>query len=416
MSIEPELAPESPADSIAALPEYPVLFLRRGEDDRLRQGHLWVYSNEVDSARSPLSAFAPGEIAAISDAGGRVIGLGYVNPQALICARLLERGARHPIGRSLIVHRLQVALALRERLYPEPFYRLVFGEADGLPGLVLDRFDDVIVGQIGTLGMEQLKAEVVEAVVKVLKPRTMVWKNRGSVRALEGLPEYFETAVGALDERTRVVEAGVEFRIDIENGQKTGWFFDQRDNRAWLKRLVPGRRVLDVFSYAGAWGVASAVQGAREVHCIDSSAAALAVVTDAAERNGVGERVHTQQADAFEALKALRETRQRFDVAIVDPPAFIKKRKDMNEGRIAYQRIFTAAMQILERDGILIACSCSHHLPRAALLEIINRAARHLDRSVQVLAQLQQAADHPLHPAIPETEYLKGFVCRVLPA
>ncbi|MGE3104570.1 MAG: class I SAM-dependent rRNA methyltransferase, partial [Lysobacterales bacterium] len=301
MSIEPELAPESPADGIAALPEYPVLFLRRGEDDRLRQGHLWVYSNEVDSARSPLSAFAPGEIAAISDAGGRVIGLGYVNPQALICARLLERGARHPIGRSLIVHRLQVALALRERLYPEPFYRLVFGEADGLPGLVLDRFDDVIVGQIGTLGMEQLKADVVEAVVKVLKPRTMVWKNRGSVRALEGLPEYFETAVGTLDARSRVVEAGVEFRIDIENGQKTGWFFDQRDNRAWLKRLVPGRRVLDVFSYAGAWGVASAVQGAREVHCIDSSAAALAVVTDAAERNGVAERVHTQQADAFEA-------------------------------------------------------------------------------------------------------------------
>ncbi len=396
--------------------EYPALFLKKGEDARLRQGHLWVFSNEVDTQRSPLADFQPGEIVAICDASARAFGLGYINPNALICARLVERGVRHAINKSLIVHRLNVALELRKQLYAEPFYRLVFGESDGLPGLVLDRFDDVIVGQIGTLGMEALREAVVEAVVKVLKPRMFIWKNNGSVRKLEALPEYVEVPVGMLEPLTRVVEAGLEFAVDIANGQKTGWFFDQRDNRDRLARLVPGKRVLDVFSYVGAWGIRSAAAGASEVLCIDSSAAALKAVAAAAERNGFGDRVRTLEADAFDALKDLRQQRERFDVVIVDPPAFVKRKKDFAEGRIAYKRIFEAAMQLLNRDGILIACSCSHHMPRSVLLDTINQGARHLDRSVQVLAQLQQSADHPVHPAIPETDYLKGFICRVLPA
>lgn len=396
--------------------EYPGLFLKKGEDARLRQGHLWVFSNEVDTGRSPLTEFTPGEIVAICDAGGRAFGLGYINPQALICARLVERGLRHPIDKSLIVHRLKVALELRKQLYAEPFYRLVFGEADGLPGLVLDRFDDVVVGQIGTLGMESLRDAVLEAVMKVIKPRCFVWKNNGSVRKLEALPEYLEVPVGTLEPLTRVVEAGVEFAVDIANGQKTGWFYDQRDNRDRLARLVPGKRVLDVFSYVGAWGVRSAVAGASEVVCVDSSATALAAVNAAAVANGCGERVRTIQADAFDALKKMRQERERFDVVIIDPPAFVKRKKDFAEGRLAYRRIFEAGMQLLSRDGILIACSCSHHMPRSALLDTINQGARHLDRSVQVLAQLQQSADHPVHPAIPETDYLKGYICRVLPS
>ena len=411
---EPTVAPDEP--NIAPSRDYPVLFLKKGEDDRLRQGHLWVFSNEVDVVRSPLDQFVPGQIAAISDSSGRILGLGYVNPQALVCARLMERGARHAVDRSLIVHRLQVALALRQRLYGEPFYRLVFGEADGLPGLVLDRYDDVIVGQIGTLGMEQLKTAIVEAVVKVIKPRLMVWKNHGSVRRLENLPEYVETAVGVIEASTRVVEAGIEFWVDIANGQKTGWFYDQRDNRERLPRLVAGKRVLDVFSYVGAWGLRSAALGASAVLCIDSSAPALAAINAVAQQQGLADRVQTREADAFDALKELRQQREHFDVVIVDPPAFIKRKKDFAEGRIAYRRIFEAAMQVLSKDGILIACSCSHHLPRAVMLDLIQQGARHLDRSVQVLAQLQQSKDHPVHPAIPETDYLKGFICRVLPA
>lgn len=396
--------------------ELPGLFLRRGEDARLRQGHLWVFSNEVDTKRSPLGEFEPGEAVAIVDASERVLGLGYINPNALIAARMVERGTHHALDKSLFVHRLNVALALRESIYDTPHYRLVFGESDGLPGLVIDRFGDVFVGQIGTLGMERMKSWVVEAVAKVFKPRAFLWKNSGSVRKLEALPEYDECAIGDWPEYLEVNEGGVLFRIDPRDSQKTGWFYDQRDNRDRLAKLVRGKRVLDVFSYGGGWGVRAAASGAREVVCVDASATALAVVERAARDNGLSDRVSTLQGDAFEVLKSLRQQRERFDVVIVDPPAFIKRKKDFPEGRIAYRRINEMAMQLLARDGLLISCSCSHHLPRAALLEAINQGARHLDRSVQILMSLQQSACHPLHPAIPETEYLKGFICRVLPS
>ncbi len=396
--------------------ELPGLFLKRGEDARLRQGHAWVFSNEVDVKRSPLGEFKPGEQVAIVDASERVLGLGYVNPNALICARMVERGAHHPLDKSLIVHRLNVALALREQLYDTPHYRLVFGESDGLPGLVIDRFGDVFVGQIGTLGMEGMKAWVVEAVAKVFKPRAFLWKNSGSVRKLEALPEYDECALGDWPEFLEVIEGGVSFKIDPRDSQKTGWFYDQRDNRDRLPKLVQGKRVLDVFSYGGGWGLRAAAAGASEVVCVDASATALAVVNRAAQDNGLAERVKTRQGDAFDVLKELRQQRERFDVVIVDPPAFIKRKKDFAEGRLAYRRINEMAMQLLARDGLLIACSCSHHLPRTVLLDAINQGARHLDRSVQVLMSLQQSACHPVHPAIPETDYLKGYVCRVLPS
>ncbi len=396
--------------------ELPGLFLKRGEDARLRQGHSWVFSNEVDVKRSPLGEFTPGEQVAIVDASERVLGLGYINPNALICARMVERGAHHPLDKSLLVHRLNVALALREQLYDTPHYRLVFGESDGLPGLVIDRFGDVLVGQIGTLGMERMKDWVVEAVAKVFKPRAFIWKNAGSVRKLEALPEYDECAIGEWPEFLDVIEGGVRFRIDPRDSQKTGWFYDQRDNRDRLPKLVKGKRVLDVFSYGGGWGLRAAAAGANEVVCVDASATALAVVNRAAQDNGLADKVKTLQGDAFDLLKELRQQRERFDVVIVDPPAFIKRKKDFAEGRLAYRRINEMAMQLLSRDGLLIACSCSHHLPRSVLLDAINQGARHLDRSVQVLMSLQQSACHPVHPAIPETDYLKGYVCRVLPS
>ncbi|HWT16768.1 MAG TPA: class I SAM-dependent rRNA methyltransferase [Patescibacteria group bacterium] len=405
---------ELPAEEEGA--ELPGLFLKRGEDARLRQGHLWVFSNEVDVKRSPLGEFEAGQQVAIVDAAERVLGLGYINPNALICARMVERGAHHPLDKSLIVHRLNVALALREQLYDTPHYRLVFGESDGLPGLVIDRFGDVFVGQIGTLGMEGMKAWVVDAVAKVFKPRAFLWKNSGSVRKLEALPEYDECAIGDWPEYLEVIEGGVSFKVDPRDSQKTGWFYDQRDNRDRLPKLVKGKRVLDVFSYGGGWGLRAAAAGASEVVCVDASATALSVVNRAAQDNGFADKVKTMQGDAFDVLKELRQQRERFDVVIVDPPAFIKRKKDFAEGRIAYRRINEMAMQLLTRDGLLIACSCSHHLPRPVLLDAINQGARHLDRSVQVLMSLQQSACHPVHPAIPETDYLKGYVCRVLPS
>jgi 23S rRNA (cytosine1962-C5)-methyltransferase len=395
---------------------YPALYLRRGEDARLRAGHLWVFSNEVDVKRSPLVDFQVGETCVIVDSHDKPMGIGYVNPNSLICARLVQRGVEHAFDRSLIVHKLNVALSLRERLYSEPYYRLVFGESDGLPGLTIDRFGDVIAAQITTAGMERMKDDIAAAIVKVIKPKAIVWKNDAGVRALEHLPEYAEVGYGQLDSPVVVREGGLEFEIDPIGGQKTGWFYDQRANRDQLAQYVKGQRVLDMFSYLGGWGLRAAAFGAREVTCVDASASAVEAIARNAQRNGLSDRVTAMKADAFDHLKALREARERYDVVILDPPAFVKRKKDFAEGRLAYRRINEMAMQILSRDGILITCSCSYHMSRAALLEAVQQGARHLDRSVQVLAQLQQGPDHPVQAAIVETDYLKGFVCRVLPA
>lgn len=398
-------------------PAYRALVLKRGEEARLRAGHLWVFSNEVDVAQSPLGDFAPGEPCVIADHRGKPIGVGYVNPNSLICARLVQRGIAHALDRSLIVHRLKVALSLRERLFAEPWYRLVYGESDGLPGLTIDRFGDVLVAQATTAGMERLKDAVTEAVLKVLAPRQLWWKNDAAIRTMEQLPEYADLGHGEPSAQPLIVrEAGLEFECDPVGGQKTGWFYDQRGNRDHLARLCEGKRVLDMFSYLGGWGLRAAAYGAREVVCVDASQDAVDAITRNAARNGMTERVRAVRADAFEYLKSLREQREHFDVVVLDPPAFVKRKKDLVEGRIAYRRLNELGMQVLARDGILVTCSCSWHMPRAALLDAVQRGARHLDRQAQLLFPLHQGPDHPVHPAIPETDYLKGFILRVLPA
>jgi 23S rRNA (cytosine1962-C5)-methyltransferase len=384
--------------------------------DEIAYPALYLKRNEVDVRRSPLSGFEPGEACVIVDAHDKPLGVGYVNPNSLICARLVNRGVEHAFDRSLIVHRLKVALSLREKLYGEPYYRLVFGESDALPGLTLDRFGDVIVAQATTAGIERIKDDVAAAVTKVLRPQALVWKNDAAVRALENLPDYADAGTDALPPVLVVREGGLEFEIDPLGGQKTGWFYDQRANRDLLGPYVRDARVLDMFSYLGGWGLRAAAAGATEVICVDASAPAVAAIERNARRNGLDDRVRAERADAFDHLKALRAARERFDVVVLDPPAFVKRKKDFAEGRLAYRRINEMAMQILSRDGILITCSCSYHMPQAALLEAVQQAARHLDRNVQVLARLQQAPDHPVHPAIPETDYLKGFICRVLPS
>ncbi len=395
-------------------PVYPPLVLRKNEERRLRQGHLWVFSNEVDTARTPLKAFTPGEAVEIRDHRGKVLGTGYVNPRSLISARLVSRDPRHPFDASLLVHRLKVALALRERLYPTPHYRLVYGESDGLPGLVVDRYGPVLVAQITTAGMEARRDDILRALDKVLRPQAVLWRNDAPVRELEGLPLYVETALGEVPDTVLLREGGAEFEVPLAGGQKTGWFYDQADNRRQLARYVPDARVLDLFSYVGGWGVQAALAGAAEVWCVDGSATAVDFVRRNAERNGVAGRVQARQGDAFEVLKALREAGERFDVLIVDPPAFIKRRKDGKAGEEAYQRLNRLAMALLGRDGFLITCSCSQHLGRDRFRTLLGRAARHVDRSLQILHQGGQAADHPVHPAIPETAYLKAFFTRVV--
>ena len=389
-----------------------MLRLKRGEDRRISAGHMWVFSNEVDTASTPLTAFTTGAPVQVQSHRGQFLGYAYVNPHALICARIVGRDIAHPLDHALLVRRLEVALALRQRLTREPYYRLVFGESDGLPGLVLDRYGDVIAGQLATAGMEAVKTDVEAAVRQVINPAALFWKNDSGARDLEHLPQTTEVAFGTVPEEIEVFESGVRFTAPLAAGQKTGWFYDQTANRQRLVRYMwPGMRVLDVCSYVGAWAVTALKNGAASARCIDSSEAALQAATRNALANGF--TVETTRDDAFDALKALQERGERFDVVVVDPPAFIKRKKDIPQGQAAYRKLNQLALGLMEADGLLVSCSCSYHLAADDLVSAIQSAARHTGRFVQILEAGGQSPDHPVHPAIPETRYLKAFFCRV---
>lgn len=393
----------------------PSLRLKAKNDRRIKGGHLWVFSNEVDTAQTPLTAFANGQEVQLESASGKPLGLATVSPQNLICARLHSRTAAHGLGKSLLVHRFKVALSLREKLFTQPYYRLIYGESDLLPGLVVDRFADYFVVQITTPGMERVRDEVVEALVQLFKPAGVLLKNDSAERKAEQLESYVEVAYGEVPEQVRLEENGVLFDAPVHSGQQTGWLYDQRVNRARLAPYVAGKRVLDLYSYIGSWGVQAAVFGATEVMCVDKSAAALDLLEHNAALNGVAERMTVVQGDVMEALRELKEAGEKFDVIIADPPAFINKRKDIRSGENGYRRLHEQAMRLLEKDGMLIAASRSVHLAENSLRDLLLAASRHLDRQLIITERGLQGADHPLHPAIVETGYLKACFCRVLP-
>lgn len=392
-----------------------TLRLKPKADRRIKGGHLWIYSNEVDTQATPLKAMVMGEQVVVEQAGGKSLGLAYVNPNNLICGRLISRDVEKPLNKSLLVHRLNIALSLRERCFPEPFYRLVYGDSDGLPGLVVDRFSGVLVVQVSTAGMEQVLEEIVEALQQVVKPVAILLKNDGKMRELEGLDSYVRSALGEVPELVPLVENGTRLLAPVMQGQKTGWFYDHRMNRARMQNYVAGKRVLDVFSYVGGWGLQAAHAGAQSVTCVDASAQALEVMAEAAAQNQF-DQVQGLQGDAFDALKTLKAENERFDVIVVDPPAFIQKRKDIRNGEQAYERINQLAMRLLSSDGILVSASCSMHLQNERLVDILRSCSRRLDRQAQIIEQGHQGPDHPVHPAIMETNYLKAYFLRVLGA
>jgi len=391
----------------------PVLTLRRGEDRRLAAGHLWIFSNEVDVAKSPLTSLTPGQCVRVESSQGRPMGSAYVNPGALIAGRVYCQDATRALDAELLRSRLASALALRQSLFDAPYYRLVFGEGDFLPGLVVDRFGDVLAVQIGTAGMERLRADIVAALDDLVRPTGILLKNDLPGRELEGLPRAVEVAAGQVPDEARIEENGCSFVFPLAGGQKTGWFYDMRATRALAASLAKGRRVLDVFSYAGGLGLACARAGATSTLCLDASRTALEFAARSAELSGLADRVETLCVDALAGLKDLRSQGRSFGLVSVDPPAFVKRRKDMEKGLAAYRTVNRLAMELTEDNGFLVSCSCSQHVTAADLRKVLSGAARDAGVRLQVLSSCHQAADHPIHPAMPETEYLKGFLCRV---
>jgi len=394
----------------------PTLILRKNEDRRLRAGHNWVFSNEVDIQRTPLTAIPTGSAVCVLDWQERFIGHAYANPHALVCARLISRNADYPLSKSLIVHRLNIALSLRQRLFPQPYYRMCYGDSDGLPGLVVDRYGEYLVVQITAAGMESHKDDIIAALCQICEVKGILLRNDSSMRELEGLPLYVETVFGEVPEQTRIYEGDAAFQVPLLQGQKTGWFFDHRLNRQRMTHYVKEKSVLDLFSYLGAWGIQAAKAGASEVLCIDASATACEIAEENARINSVADRVSILKQDVFDGLRELRSQSRRFDVVIADPPAFIQRRKDMKKGSEAYRRLNQQAMQVLSKDGILISASCSMHLETNTLRDILLKASRHLDRYLVITEQGHQGPDHPIHPAMQEMEYLKTLFCRVLPS
>ena len=393
--------------------EFPALYLKKHEERRIRSGHPWVYSNEVDVGRSPLPAFQPGDVVEVRAHNGKPLGSAYVNPATLISARLFSRRAGQELSRGFLERRVREALSLRRRLFAQPYYRLVFGESDGLPGLVVDRYGELLVAQIATAGMERVRGEILDVLQAVLKPSTVVLRNDLSGRSLEGLETGVQTPVGEAPEEWELEENGARFRFPPLHGQKTGWFWDHRLNRSRLGPYVKGARVLDLFSYLGAWGVQAALGGATEVLCVDASAAALEKVLANAALNDVAGQVAAVEGDAFRILKDLHASGERFGVVVTDPPAFIKRKKDLRTGTEAYQRLNRLAMRVLTEDGILISSSCSYRLSGDTLAGLLWSGARYSQRNLQILEQGRQAPDHPIHPALPETGYLKTVTARV---
>ncbi len=392
---------------------HPELFLKKNEDKRLRLGHLWVFSNEVDTQRNPLSQYSAGDLVKVCARDGKVIGTAYINPNTLICARMLSRKPSLKLGSRIFTARIAKALALRERFYSKPYYRLIFSESDGLPGLVIDRFGDVLSVQITTAGIERQKEPLIEVLVELLQPRAILLKNDNPQRQLEGLPTETELAYGELPEELIIEENNAQYKIDILNGQKTGWFYDHRSSRAELAKLAKDQTVLDLFSYTGAWGIPAAMNGAQQVTCVDASASAIALAEHNAQLNSVSDTMQCVQSDVFEYLKQARLEKQRFDIVVLDPPALIKRKKDFKSGYEAYRRLNHLALQVLAKDGILVSASCSYHLSKANLHEILRSSSRHIDRNLSIVATGGQAPDHPIHPAISETEYLKTYFCSV---
>ena len=385
--------------------------LARGEERRVRNGHPWVFSNEITEVRGEKESGATVEVC---DAGGSYLGTGYYNPRSLIAARILSREREDIDSVSFFRKRLEQALSYRRTLYPDlATFRLVHGEGDFLPGLVVDKYGDYLAVQFLTCGIERRREPILAALHEIFRPSGIVARNDVAVRTLEGLEEEIEILAGEIPAAVEIEEHGLRFHADLLAGQKTGHFLDQKENHLLLKDIAPGSEVLDCFCYSGSWGVHAAFFGAKRVTCVDVSPRAIALARENALLHDLVDSMEFEAADCFERLRSYRSEGRRFDVIVLDPPAFVKSRKALKEAEKGYLTINRRAMELLRPGGHLVTCSCSYHMGREPFRELLSKAAGQAGRIMRLTAVRSQAPDHPVLLAVPETDYLK---CCVLQA
>ncbi|VDC31626.1 RSP_2647 family RNA methyltransferase [Pseudogemmobacter humi] len=405
----------NPSDPIPADPlKRPVVRLRpKAEARALRHGYPWVYADELVLDRRT-SALPPGALAVLEDAERRPLGLVTVNPASKIVARMLDRDPGAEVNEAWFVARLSRALSLRDRLYAAPFYRLAHAEADGLPGVVIDRFGEVAVVQPNAAWAEAHLDALVAALVRVTGVSAVIKNGSGRARGLEGLPEETAVVHGAAPAGPLPVPMnGATYMADLTGGQKTGLFFDQRENHAFAARLAKGGRVLDVFTHVGGFALAALAGGAEHALAVDASAPALALAGAGAKASGFADRFATRQGDAFAVLEDLGREGALFDLVICDPPAFAPAKPALEAGLRAYERIARLAAPLVAPGGSLVLCSCSHAADLSAFRNASARGIGRGGRRGQLIYTGFAGPDHPVLPQLAESGYLKALAFRL---
>ncbi len=388
--------------------------MRRGEERRIKKGHPWVYRTEIETIKG---ACQPGEIVIVEDYRGRFIGRGYINPASMITVRLLTYSRDEEIDTAFWQRRLAAALDYRRKVLANTgadAYRLVFGEADFLPGLIVDKFGPCLVIQTLALGIDRYKDTIVQILDEIIQPDAIYERNDAPVRELEGLELRSGFLKGSFDPQVVIRENGLKFCVDLVAGQKTGYFLDQRENRAALHPFVKDARVLDCFCHTGGFSIHAAHYGAREVLGLDISGEAIAMAHRNAALNGYSDLCSFKEANVFDALREMERRGEKFDVVILDPPAFVKARKALEGAIRGYKEINLRAMRILTPGGFLVTCSCSYYMPEDLFIEIIQEASLDARRRLRLLARGGQAPDHPVLLGYDESRYLKCLFLQVI--
>jgi len=388
-----------------------VVHLARGKTQRIAEGHPWVFQGEVHRITGD---YNPGDIVTVVDGRGTFMGRGYINPASQILVRMLTHHDEQ-IDKEFFRRRLTKAWQYRQRLLPDTTAcRVVFGEADFVPGLIVDKFDDILVIQALALGIDRWLPEIVEILDELIAPRGIYERNDVPVRELEGLKQHKGYLRGEFDPRLIIPENGLKVVVDVANGQKTGYFLDQRDNRRAIRPYAKNARVLDCFSNVGGFSLNALVAGAREVIAVDASADALASVKENAELNGLSDRLTTREGNAFDILRQMEAAQEKFDVIVLDPPAFAKNKASLEGAVRGYKEINLRAMRMIPEGGFLITCSCSYHMKSDLFKAVVADAAYDAHRRLRLVEERAQGLDHPIVVGYDESHYLKCLIYEVL--